>query len=43
MPTIRQPKSGALQFWPRVRAKKQVARIRSWPANSEPKPLGFAG
>lgn len=37
------PRSGSMQYWPRVRAKKAYARIRSWPAGKEPKLLGFAG
>ncbi len=32
-----------MQFWPRVRAKKETARIRSWINSNEIKPLGFAG
>lgn len=32
-----------MQFWPRVRAKREYARVRSWPAAKEAKPLGFAG
>lgn len=43
MPTTRQPRSGSMQFWPRKRAKKPYARIRSWAKVKEPKPLGFAG
>ena len=37
------PRSGSLQFWPRVRAKRTHAKVRSWPSNNEIKPLGFAG
>ena len=43
MPNTRKPRSGSMQFWPRVRAKHQVARVRSWANVSEAKPLGFAG
>ena len=32
-----------MQFWPRVRAKRTTARIHSWAAVAEAKPLGFAG
>ncbi|MBW2996064.1 50S ribosomal protein L3 [Candidatus Woesearchaeota archaeon] len=37
------PRSGSLQFWPRKRAKRAYARVHSWPASKEAKPLGFAG
>ena len=43
MPNIRKPRKGSMQFWPRVRAKRQYARIRTWNNNGELKPLGFAG
>lgn len=36
------PRSGSMQFWPRVRAKKTVARVRSYPKSKEAKLLGFA-
>jgi len=32
-----------MQFWPRVRSRQSRARIRTWPANKDTKPLGFAG
>ena len=32
-----------MQFWPRVRSSQSYARIRTWPASKEAKPLGFAG
>lgn len=32
-----------MQFWPRKRSKRPLARVRSWPAGKEAKPLGFAG
>jgi len=32
-----------MQFWPRARARHSYARIRTWPAAKEAKPLGFAG
>lgn len=37
------PRRGSLQFWPRVRAKKETAQVRHWAASKEAKPLGFAG
>ncbi|MFH1771070.1 MAG: 50S ribosomal protein L3 [archaeon] len=43
MPSIRKPRSGSMQFWPRKRAKKIYARIRSWPKVKEVKPLAFIG
>ncbi len=36
------PRHGSMQFWPRVRAKRAHAKIRSW-QSLEPKALGFAG
>ncbi len=39
----RKPRSGSMQFWPRKRAKKPVARVRSWPEIKEAKPAAFAG
>ena len=43
MPRTRQPRAGGMQFWPRVRAMYNYARIRNWPTSKEIKPLGFAG
>ncbi|MEM3126761.1 MAG: 50S ribosomal protein L3 [Candidatus Woesearchaeota archaeon] len=43
MPKPERPRYGSMQFWPRVRAKKETARVRTWSVNSETKPLGFAG
>ncbi len=43
MPKTRRPRFGSLQFYPRKRAKKEIARVRSWANLSEPKLLGFAG
>lgn len=37
------PRHGSMQFWPRKRAKKSVARVRSWAAHKDAKPLGFVG
>ena len=43
MPTTRKPRSGSLQYWPRKRAKRVFARVRSFAAGAEPGLLGFAG
>ncbi len=43
MPNVRKPRKGSLQYWPRKRAKKPYARIRSWPTISETKLLCFPG
>ncbi len=43
MPQKRKPRSGSLQYWPRKRAKRVFARVRTWPKAKEAKPLGFAG
>ena len=43
MSTIRKPRKGSMQFWPRKKAKKQIARVRSWAKKKEAKLLGFAG
>jgi len=43
MPNIRKPRKGSLQFWPRKRAKRSYARVRSWAKLKDVKPLGFAG
>jgi len=32
-----------MQFWPRKRAKKHYARVRSWPEVKDVKPLAFIG
>lgn len=32
-----------MQFWPRVRSRQRIARVRTWPKNHDTKPLGFAG
>ena len=37
------PRHGSMQFWPRKRAKRQYARVRTWPKTTELKFLGFAG
>ncbi|NOZ81213.1 MAG: 50S ribosomal protein L3 [DPANN group archaeon] len=43
MPKASNPRSGSMQFWPRKRARSEVARVRSWIVTDEAKPLGFAG
>ena len=43
MPHKNKPRSGTLQVWPRKRAKRTYARVRSWPQIKDPKPLGFVG
>ncbi len=43
MPQVRKPRAGSMQFWPRVRARREYTRIRSWPKSKDAKPLGFAG
>lgn len=37
------PRHGSMQFWPRVRAKRQLARVRSWTKTSKDPILGFVG
>lgn len=37
------PRHGSMQFWPRKRAKRSIARVRSWNAGKDVKPLGFIG
>jgi len=43
MPTTRQPRSGSMQYWPRKRAKRTFARVRSFSTAAEPGLIGFAG
>jgi large subunit ribosomal protein L3 len=43
MPTIRKPRSGSMQYWPRKRAKRHYTRVKSWAKIKEAKLLGFAG
>ncbi len=43
MPRKRSPRRGSLQFWPRKRAKRSYAYIRSWAKLDIIKLLGFAG
>ena len=37
------PRFGSMQYWPRKRAKRSVARVRSWATTKDAKPLAFAG
>lgn len=37
------PRRGSIAYSPRVRARSEVPRVRSWPMQKEPKLLGFAG
>ncbi|MGM5480963.1 MAG: 50S ribosomal protein L3 [Nanobdellota archaeon] len=37
------PRHGSMQYWPRVRAKRQYPRIRSLPSSGTASLLGFAG
>ena len=32
-----------MQYWPRKRAKREYARVRSWAPSKDVKALGFAG
>ncbi len=43
MPSIKSPRKGSMQFWPRKRARRIVPRIRHWPVVNDVKPLGFIG
>ncbi len=43
MPNVKRPRHGTMQYWPRKRAKRAYARVRSLPTSSEAKPLEFAG
>lgn len=37
------PRHGSMQYWPRVRAKRQIARVRSWSKKTKDPILGFIG
>ncbi|MBT7903536.1 50S ribosomal protein L3 [Candidatus Woesearchaeota archaeon] len=37
------PRSGSMAYWPRKRAKRAYARIRSWPEYKDAQLLGFSG
>ncbi|MBN1157276.1 50S ribosomal protein L3, partial [Candidatus Woesearchaeota archaeon] len=43
MPVTRVPRRGSMAFWPRKRAKSEVARVRSWANIKDAKLLGFSG
>ncbi|MBN1275181.1 50S ribosomal protein L3 [Candidatus Woesearchaeota archaeon] len=43
MPKAKRPRFGSMQYWPRKRAKRPVARVRSWATAKDAKPLAFAG
>lgn len=43
MPTTRRPRFGSLAYSPRKKAKREIARVRSWADLKEAKLLGFAG
>ncbi len=43
MPKAHRPRSGSMQFWPRVRAKREYPRVRGFLAGKEAKLQGFAG
>jgi len=43
MAKIHQPRHGSMQYWPRVKAKRQYAKIRSWTTTSKDALLGFMG
>jgi large subunit ribosomal protein L3 len=37
------PRRGSIAYSPRVRARSEIPRVRSWPVQKQPKLLGFAG
>src|SRR3989338_8880133 len=39
----KKPRDGSMGVWPRKRAKREVARVRTWSSPKDTKPLGFAG
>src|SRR3989344_981436 len=43
MANVRRPRKGSLQFWPRKKAKRQYAWIKSWATEKNTGLLGFAG
>lgn len=43
MATIRSPRHGSMQFWPRVRATRQYANVKAWAKDSKDPVLGFIG
>lgn len=43
MPKRHHPRRGTMQFWPRKRAGRLTARVRTWAQSKDVKALGFAG
>jgi large subunit ribosomal protein L3 len=43
MAKIHQPRHGSMQYWPRVKAKRPYASVRSWTTKSKDTLLGFMG
>jgi large subunit ribosomal protein L3 len=43
MAKIHQPRHGSMQYWPRVKAKRPYALVRSWTTTSKDSLLGFMG
>ncbi|MBS1266248.1 MAG: 50S ribosomal protein L3 [Candidatus Woesearchaeota archaeon] len=43
MGTKRNPRRGSMQYWPRKRAKREYARVRTWPKSDKTCFLGFPG
>ena len=43
MAKVHQPRHGSMQYWPRVKAKRQYAGVRSWTTTSKDVLLGFMG
>jgi large subunit ribosomal protein L3 len=43
MAKIHQPRHGSMQYWPRVKAKRQYATVGSWTTTSKDPLLGFMG
>jgi len=39
----KRPRFGSMGVWPRKRAKRSYAKVRSYAAVNPSKPLGFAG
>ncbi len=37
------PRRGSMQFWPRKRSRHSLVRVRSWPEQTQTKPLAFIG
>jgi len=43
MAKVHQPRHGSMQYWPRVKAKRQYATVGSWTTTSKDALLGFMG